>query len=142
MYEKVLYATDLLPETECVAERAKQLADFHKAELYMIHVVENLPAIYASPMVFDVESTIYQEAKKGMKELAKNIGVDFEKNCKVELGSIKEEALNYAKSINCDLIVVGSHTKHGLAFILGSNANSLLDISPCDVLAIKTEVDK
>jgi len=142
MYEKVLFATDLLPETECVAVRAKQIADFHNAELYMIHVVENLPAIYASPMVFDVESTIYQEAKKGMKELAKNIGIDFDKQCKVELGSIKEEALNYAKAIKCDLIIVGSHSKHGLAFILGSNANSLLDVAPCDVLAIKTEVDK
>ena len=36
----------------------------------------------------------------------------------------------------CDLIVVGSHGRHGLALLLGSTANDVLHGAPCDVLAV------
>jgi universal stress protein A len=38
---------------------------------------------------------------------------------------------------NCDVIVVGSHGRHGLALLLGSTANDLLHGAPCDVLAVR-----
>ncbi len=41
-----------------------------------------------------------------------------------------------AKEHDCDLIVVGSHGRHGLALLLGSTANDVLHGAPCDVLAV------
>ncbi|WP_313899138.1 universal stress protein [Leclercia adecarboxylata] len=42
-----------------------------------------------------------------------------------------------AKKQGCDLIVVGSHGRHGLALLLGSTANDILHGAPCDVLAVR-----
>ena len=43
---------------------------------------------------------------------------------------------NRATEQACDLIVVGSHGRHGLALLLGSTANDVLHGAPCDVLAV------
>jgi len=42
-----------------------------------------------------------------------------------------------AKEQGCDLIVVGSHGRHGLALLLGSTANDVLHARRRDVLAVK-----
>ena len=39
--------------------------------------------------------------------------------------------------ILADLIVVGSHGRHGLALLLGSTASGVLHGAPCDVLAVR-----
>jgi universal stress protein A len=36
-----------------------------------------------------------------------------------------------------DLIVLGSHGRHGLAVLLGSTARSVLNGAGCDVLAVR-----
>ena len=38
-----------------------------------------------------------------------------------------------------DLIVIGSHGRHGLALLLGSTANSVLHHARCDVLAVRLQ---
>ncbi|MEO1899758.1 MAG: universal stress protein, partial [Methylococcales bacterium] len=40
-----------------------------------------------------------------------------------------------------DLIVVGSHGRHGLALLLGSTANGVLHHAVCDVLAVRLSDD-
>jgi universal stress protein A len=44
---------------------------------------------------------------------------------------------NLAKQTDIDLIVVGSHGRHGLALIFGSTSNSVLHGASCDVLAVR-----
>jgi universal stress protein A len=36
-----------------------------------------------------------------------------------------------------DLVVVGSHGRHGLSLLLGSTANGVLHGAGCDVLAVR-----
>ncbi len=45
----------------------------------------------------------------------------------------------FAKQDNIDLIVVGSHGRHGLALLLGSTANGVLHGANCDVLAVRVK---
>jgi universal stress protein A len=52
-------------------------------------------------------------------------------------GQPRQEIHHLAKEQGCDLIVVGSHGRHGLALLLGSTANDVLHGAPCDVLAVK-----
>ena len=47
-----------------------------------------------------------------------------------QLGGVADEA-------GADLIVVGSHGRHGLALLLGSTANGVLHGAMCDVLAVR-----
>ena len=52
-------------------------------------------------------------------------------------GIPKQEIIHIAEQEQVDLIVVGSHGRHGLALLLGSTANSVLHYAKCDVLAVR-----
>ena len=51
--------------------------------------------------------------------------------------SLKKVILAEAQAINADLIIVGSHGRHGVSLILGSTANAILHGAQCDVLAVR-----
>ena len=55
----------------------------------------------------------------------------------VLLGSPKYEICNYARENHSDLLILGSHGRHGIKLLLGSTANGVLHDMPCDVLAVK-----
>jgi universal stress protein A len=58
------------------------------------------------------------------------------------VGSPKTEILGLAEEKSTDLIVVGSHGRHGLGVLLGSTATSLLNHARCDILAVRlTDAD-
>jgi len=52
-------------------------------------------------------------------------------------GTPKQEIAQLAETEQVDLIVVGSHGRHGLALLLGSTANSVLHYARCDVMAVR-----
>jgi universal stress protein A len=54
----------------------------------------------------------------------------------VRIGSAKLDVLNYADEKAVDLIVIGNHSRHGLARLLGSTASALLHYAPCDILTV------
>jgi universal stress protein A len=55
------------------------------------------------------------------------------------LGATTQEIMNLVAEIGADLIIVGSHGRHGLAMLLGSTANSILHHAKCDTLAIRID---
>ena len=63
-----------------------------------------------------------------------------EKHRLIEFGSTKNEVLRVAEEHKVDLIVTGSHGKHGLALLLGSTANAILHGADCDVLIVRSAV--
>jgi len=48
---------------------------------------------------------------------------------------------NMAETQQMDLIVVGSHGRHGLALVFGSTSSSVLHGASCDVLAVRIAND-
>ena len=52
-------------------------------------------------------------------------------------GRPEREVHRIAEESDVDLIVVGSHGRHGLALILGSTSTSILHGAKCDVLAVR-----
>ena len=50
---------------------------------------------------------------------------------------IETEVHRVAIERNSDLIIVGSHGRHGLALFLGSTSNGILHGATCDVLAVR-----
>ena len=50
-----------------------------------------------------------------------------------------QEIVRIAEQEQVDLIIVGSHGRHGLALLLGSTANSVLHHATCDVMAIRLQ---
>jgi universal stress protein A len=138
MYKRVLFATDFDEVGVSAAHKAKKIADENGAELLLVHVVEPIPA-YAYPGFAgfaEVEVSIREQAEKELNALANQLGVD-EKHRLLEFGSVKNEILRLAEEHKIDLIVAGSHGKHGLGLLLGSTANSILHASHCDMLIVQ-----
>lgn len=140
MYKRVLFATDFDDVGVKAAAKAKKIADENKAELWLVHVVEPIPA-YAYPGFAgfaEVEVSIREQAEKELNTIADNLGID-KKHRLLEFGSTKNEVLRVAEEHKVDLIVTGSHGKHGLALLLGSTANAILHGADCDVLIVRTD---
>lgn len=138
MYKKVLFATDFDDVGINAAHKAKKIADENGAELLLVHVVEPIPA-YAYPGFAgfaEVEVSIREQAEKELNALAERLGVD-EKHRYLEFGSTKNEILRIAEAHKVDLIVTGSHGKHGLALLLGSTAHAILHGAHCDMLIVR-----
>jgi universal stress protein A len=144
-YQHILLAVDFFEQSELVIERAKNLASIYQSTLSIIHVVDSLPVTDTSygttvPFDMDLTSVLMENAKKRLSQLAKELGL-VEQNTYLEIGSPKSEIIRIAEDIKADLIIVGSHGRHGLALLLGSTANGVLHHAICDVLAVRLSDD-
>ena len=91
--------------------------------------------------VTDLQSGLVKQARDTALEYAGHYRIP-ESRIHVELGSIEKTILDKADDIGADLIVVGSHTRSGLALLLGSTARGLVPGAHCDVLAVKMDKRK
>lgn len=137
MYKQILYATDLTEEIRHIDNKVKKIAELYGAKLSVVHVVEHLAAVAYSYMgSVDIEEQLVEEAQKEMKKLAKKLDID-EKNQYLKVGHPKTEVVEVAEEIGADLIVVGSHGRHGIMSVLGSTTNAILHDAHCDVLTVR-----
>ena len=83
-----------------------------------------------------VQEQIQETAKIQLQEFAMELEIDSE-NQHLMFGRPETEIDSLANQILADLIVVGSHGRHGIALLLGSTANGVLRGAPCDVLAVR-----
>lgn len=142
-YRHILFATDFSEQAILVGERAKHMARLYNARLTLLHVVEevSISAGYElMPLLPEVpdEQTLLA-AKENLSQLAQRLGLEESYRQVVTAVSTKEGILEAAEEHNVDLIVVGSHGRHGLALLLGSTANAVMHGAPCDVLAVRIQ---
>jgi len=139
-YSHVLIAVDLSDDSAAVVRKGLEVAAGFRARVSLLHVVEFIPVDPAGeallPPPVDLEGELLQGARRRLEELSQGLGLgDTPK--RVEIGSIKAEILRVATETKADLIVLGSHERHGLALLLGSTEKSILHKAPCDVLAVR-----
>ena len=140
-YRKVLVAIDCSDESAEVLSRAAGVQEGTDGELHLIHVIEPLALAYGAdvPMdVTDLQSGLMKQARETADTYAGRYQIPAD-NVHVELGSIEKTILDQADKLDADLIVVGSHTRSGLALLLGSTARGLVPGAHCDVLAVKVD---
>ncbi|MBL4570805.1 MAG: universal stress protein [Alcanivorax sp.] len=140
-YRRILVAIDCSDESAQVLSRAAGVLSGNDGELHLIHVIEPLALAYGAdvPMdVTDLQSGLMTQARETADTYAGRYQIPAD-NVHVELGSIEKTILDQADKLNADLIVVGSHTRSGLALLLGSTARGLVPGAHCDVLAVKVD---
>lgn len=138
-YQKVLVAVDLSEDSGLVAQRAIAIARNQGAEVHLIHVIEPLSFAYGGdiPMDFSgIQDEIHQQATTQLQQFADAQGI-AEPNRHIVLGKPEVEIHATQQEISADLIVVGSHGRHGLGLIMGSTASGVLHGAKCDVLAVR-----
>ena len=141
-YQNILVAVDFSESVDEVIKKAQDIARRNNTGLTLMHVVEYLPPIdiayepvISSSWVID-EEELAKQARATLEKICSRHGLENSKHV-VITGIPKHEIVQYAEDEECDLIVIGSHGRHGIGLLLGSTANAVLHAMPCDVLAIR-----
>lgn len=139
-YRQILVAVDFSTESRVVVNKALDIARRNNAGLSLIHVVEYTGSVYAGdiplPEDLELDQRLADQAKGQMEAMAAKLGI-AESARIVEIGVPKREIVRIAGEQGADLIVIGSHGRHGLQLLLGSTANGVLHLAKCDVLAVR-----
>lgn len=141
-YQHILVAIDLSEECHPVMQRAQALANASQARLSLVHVVEPMAMAFGGDVPMDLsqlQQQQFDQAKERLDRLILKYPELSREYSHLTYGQPRQEIHHLAKEQTCDLIVVGSHGRHGLALLLGSTANDVLHGAPCDVLAVRLQ---
>lgn len=138
-YQHILLAVDLTDDSIAVAERAASLAQQSSAKLSIVHVIEPINFAYGGDIPMDlsaIQEQLDDYAHNKVSEFAKpfNVGAADQH---IMVGLPQNEIHRLAKELQIDLIVIGSHGRHGLSLLLGSTSNGVLHGAGCDMLAVR-----
>ena len=139
-YKEVLVAVDLSDDLTGALKAAVEKAAAG-ANLSLVHVLEPAyyyygmePALGTLPPSF--EEDLLKRAKEQLEDAGRQFGVPAARQY-LERGHAPTQILRLAQDKGVDLIIVGSHGRHGWRLLLGSTANAVLHGARCDVLAVR-----
>jgi nucleotide-binding universal stress UspA family protein len=144
MFKRILIPTDGSDITSKAIDTAVELAKAGGAQLYTISVKEPFPYSAISEMqpvppqeFYDAQERIAAARVKGVVDAAKAAGMACNGHT-VEALHPWEAILDHAKAQQCDLIVMASHGRRGVAaLLLGSETQRVLIHSTLPVLIVK-----
>ena len=144
MFKRILIPTDGSEITLKATQSALALAKVHGAAVYAISVKEPFPYSAISEMqpvppqeFYDAQERIAASRVKAVVDAAVAAGVVCHGHT-VEALHAWEAILDHAKSQKCDLIVMASHGRRGVAaMLLGSETSRVLTHSEIPVLVVK-----
>ncbi len=143
-YEHVLVALDLAEDIEKVLDRA---STYKGTKMSVIHVVRPVEQVYGgfgaigvagdySAVMATLERKVQEQAKRKLADAGAGLGVPAERQ-HVCVGNPASEIHRLSEAEGVDLVVMGTHGRHGLGLLLGSTANAVLHGVKCDVLAVR-----
>ncbi len=141
--ERIVCAVDFSAYADYSLRYALYFAKAFQADLQVLHVVE-LPFLPSYSLAGVPDLTIPSEeieegARKKLDELVTKCRAEYAKvEGQVRTGTAFVEIIAYAREVEADLIVVGTHGRTGLRHMLiGSVAEKIVRKAPCPVLTVK-----
>ena len=116
-YNHILLAADFNQESNIVEKRAAALKDTFAANLSIVHVLEPISIAYGGEFpvdLGDLHKELEKQALHQLRDLGSRLGVPEDQQF-LEVGITEKEILRVAQQSDVDLIVMGSHGRHGLA---------------------------
>jgi len=142
MYKKILFPVDLGdPESqEKSLATAIQLAEKFEASLHIMTVVPDYgSSIVAAYFPENHEKTMIEDTRVRLDEYIKEkIPAAIHTQEIVAHGSIYNEILNYADSIEADLIVMASHRPQLKDYLVGPNATKVVSHARCSTMVVRS----
>lgn len=140
LYQAVVVALDTSDEAAEVLATAATLLKGSKARVELVHVTERplvgfgpmSPALGNVPSELDIKEAIFPV----LAQKAEAAGFRRDQ-LHIRFGRPADVIVDLAEQIEADLIIIGSHGRHGVRLLLGSTANAVLHLAPCDVLAVR-----
>ncbi|MEQ8857888.1 MAG: universal stress protein [Pseudomonadales bacterium] len=142
-YRRIVAAVDLSDESHQVLDIAQILGAQEHADLSVVHVIKPFHHGYAgiSPATISDVGLRFEEEADGLaraqlKTIAASRGLRQEAMI-VRHGPPQMEIQKAVEELDADMLVVGTHGKHGVQLLLGSVANAVIHGITCDVLAVR-----
>jgi universal stress protein A len=138
-YKKLLVLLDLSQDSEQVAIAARDMAAHSSASMIVLHVVEFVPVEPLGESLMptaQIEDELLNRSRGQLASLITRLGLGNATG-RVEAGNTKSEILRVAEEEQVDLIVLGSHERHGLAILVNFTEDTVLHAAHCDVLAVR-----
>lgn len=149
-YQHILVAIDLTDESKQVLERARDEAQRYGAKLSLVHVIKPILQVYGGYGVMGgvdyggqmatLEVELQKQAREQLGKIATGLGVPAERAHALN-GSPAAEIHGLIERTGADLLIIGTHGRHGLGLLLGSTANAVLHGTKCDVLVVRVHAD-
>jgi nucleotide-binding universal stress UspA family protein len=148
LFRKILIALDDGPISAHAADVGVALGRTLKSDLALIHVMAypntafnadlgmmRSTQLLVSSEILDNEMEVGRKLLRGVRQ---RLSLEPSIPEYLECGEAAAEIIKVANSWSADLIVIGSHGRHGFdRLILGSVAESVTRSAPCPVLVIK-----
>jgi len=146
MFKSILIPTDGSELSQRAVKIAMELAQLHQARVTAIHVIPDYHLLIAYEGAFDpvTEERIEEEAKTRaegylayVRKCAQEAGVPCDTVCETS-DHPYDAILKIADARHCDLIVMTSHGRKGLAAVLlGSETRKVLTHTKIPVLIVR-----
>jgi nucleotide-binding universal stress UspA family protein len=137
----ILHPTDFSARSENAFRLACSLARDHGAGLVVLHVVPAPTAVLVGEgIVVPWVEDDFQALEAKLRQVRPQ-DPDIAITHRLARGEPVHEILRAAGETNCDLIVLGTHGRRGLArFLMGSVAEQVVRKASCPVVTVKTPV--
>jgi nucleotide-binding universal stress UspA family protein len=134
----VLHPTDFSQYSEFAFRLACSLARDYGARLMVLHVAAPPMAVAGQGvMMFPPEDDLAPLREKLRQLRPRDLKVQVEQ--RLLEGDAATEILRLAEETKCDVIVIGTHGRTGLArLLMGSVAEQVVRRAPCPVVTVKT----
>lgn len=144
-FKKILFATDFSENSKWALTYALSLAQKYEARLYILHVIQqpSYPLGMYAEISFDAmdkfNRNISDATEKEMKNLCEKELKGFENYETTIISGVPfMEIIRLAKEKEVDLIVLGTHGRTGLDYVLfGSTSANVVRKAPCPVLSVR-----
>jgi nucleotide-binding universal stress UspA family protein len=143
---RLLVPIDFSPHSEQALRYAVALADKFGAELFLLHVFQDLTiyqteVVSGAPPIMPPVEQLTASARGEMARLVRDKQLHrFATHTEIVEGGPVEEIVDYAQEKNIDLIVMGTHGRGWLAHaLLGSVAEKVVRKAPCPVLTVRVK---
>jgi len=141
--KRILVPTDFSKHSANALKYAVALAEKFGAELYLFHVTQNLgvliPDMVNVAPVLPPPDQMSAAAKAALDRVIRDNHLEhLTVYAETREGSPFYEIIQYARSANIDLIVMGTHGHSGLVHVLmGSVTEKVVRKAPCPVLTVR-----
>jgi universal stress protein A len=141
---RILVPTDFSKFSKVALSYAAALAEKFAAELYLLHIVQDLAVFIPdmitvapppAPTVEQMTRAVHDAFDRLVKE---NHLERFKVHREVREGTPFSEIVRFAKEQRVDLIIMGTHGHTGLThMLLGSVTEKVVRKAPCPVLTVR-----
>ncbi len=141
-YREILCPTDFSGHGVAAARRAVELTRLFGARLTLLHVVADFPEVRSNEDIppEDMDPAAYrrEQALSRLADLAREVDCEEARQEVVFTPlSARHGIVRFAEEGGFDLIVMATHGRHGIGHIVGSTTSGVVQVAPCDVLAVR-----